>query len=119
MVFQIFVLEWVILRRLVDLLTCWNRRVSQNDINFVWNIIHSFMMWCIWREKNSRNFDDRERTSSNLRTSFLKFHLSRSLPQLFSMFVAMLIFVLFSVALDCWVVLLHTSCVLGLCLLRF
>jgi hypothetical protein len=38
----------------------------------VWNAIPSFLMWCVWRERNTQCFDDQERTSSNLRTCVLK-----------------------------------------------
>jgi hypothetical protein len=50
--------EWVMPRRGVDLLACWNRRVGHNDINIVRNAILSFLIWCIWRERNTRNFYD-------------------------------------------------------------
>jgi hypothetical protein len=53
------------LRRVVDFLACWKRRVG-------WNAISSLLKWCIRREMNTQSFDDRERTSSDLRTCFLK-----------------------------------------------
>jgi hypothetical protein len=59
-------------RQVVDLLACWKGRVNQNDINIVWNVIPSFLMWCIWREMNARSFDDCEKTSSDLQLCFLK-----------------------------------------------
>jgi hypothetical protein len=37
--------EWVMPRRGVDLLACWNRRVGHNDINIVRNAILSFLIW--------------------------------------------------------------------------
>jgi len=73
MIFQMFGLEWVMPRWVVDLLACLKSKVGRNDINIGWNAIPSFLMWCIWREKNARSFDVRERTSSDIRTCFLKF----------------------------------------------
>jgi len=113
MVFQMFGVEWVMPRRVVDLLACWNRRVGHNDINIV-STIPSFLMWCTWRERNARSFDNRERMSSDLQTCFLNPYLSGSLLLPFSMSLATLIFVLFFLTLDCCVFLLYTSYVLGL-----
>jgi hypothetical protein len=45
MVFQMFGVEWVMPRRVVDLLACWNRRVGRNDVNIVWNDISSFFFF--------------------------------------------------------------------------
>lgn len=53
MVLQMFGVEWVMPRRVVDLLVCWNRRVDRNDVNIVWNDISSFLMWCILKERNA------------------------------------------------------------------
>jgi hypothetical protein len=53
MVFQMFGVEWVMPRRVVDLLACWNRRVGMNDIIIVWNAIPSFLLRCMWREMNA------------------------------------------------------------------
>jgi hypothetical protein len=44
MVFQMFGVEWVMLRWVVDLLACWNMRVCRNDIIIVWNAISSFFI---------------------------------------------------------------------------
>ena len=45
-----FGVEWVILRWVVDLMTCWKRIVVRNDINIVWNAIPSFLSGA-FREK--------------------------------------------------------------------
>lgn len=67
-----FGVEWVMLRQVVKLLECWKRRFSQNDLNVVWNVISSCLMWCIWRERNARSFEDYKKTSSDLQLCFLK-----------------------------------------------
>jgi hypothetical protein len=58
LVFRMFGVEWVMPRRVVELLACWKRRFSQNDLNVVWNVIPSCLMWCIWRERNARSFEE-------------------------------------------------------------
>jgi hypothetical protein len=72
MVFRMFGVEWVMIRRVVDLLVSWKRRVGRNDINIVWNAIPSILMWYVWRERNARSFDDCEKASLDLQTCFLK-----------------------------------------------
>lgn len=53
-------------RWVVDQMACWKRRVGQNDIDIVSNVIHSFLMWCIWKKMNAQSYDDCERTTSDL-----------------------------------------------------
>jgi hypothetical protein len=36
----------------------------------VWKMVPSCLMWCLWREQNDRNFEDKERTFEELRTFF-------------------------------------------------
>jgi hypothetical protein len=38
----------------VELLACWKRRFSQNNLNVVWNVIPFCLMWCIWRKECSK-----------------------------------------------------------------
>jgi hypothetical protein len=55
MVFQMFGLEWVMPKLVMDLLTCWNRRVGQNDINIVWNTTpYFFNVVHLKRKKRSK-----------------------------------------------------------------
>jgi hypothetical protein len=56
----------------VDLLACWKGRVSQNDLKIIWNLIASCLMWCIWRKRNARSFNDCKKMSSNLPLYFFK-----------------------------------------------
>jgi hypothetical protein len=53
-------------KQVVDLMACWIRRVGQDDIDIVWDVIPSFLMWCILRETNALSFNDGKRTSSDL-----------------------------------------------------
>jgi hypothetical protein len=100
MVFQMFGVEWVMPKRMVDLLTCWKRMVGQNDSNIVWNVISSFLMWCIWREKTLEALMTmRERARIN-KLVFLNPYLSESLLISFPMSLAFLIFLHFLLILD-------------------
>jgi hypothetical protein len=67
-----FGVEWVMPRRVVDLLAFWKGRVNRYDNNILWNAIPSLLMWCILREMNAWSFDDCEKTSSDLHFYFLK-----------------------------------------------
>jgi len=69
MIFQMFGVEWVMPKRVVDLLVCWYRGL---DEIIVWNAIPSFLFWCIWGEINARSFNDQEKTSMVLQTCLLK-----------------------------------------------
>jgi hypothetical protein len=94
-------------RLVVDLLMCWNRRVSQDDINIVGNAIPYFLIQCIWRERNARSFNDQERTSLDLQNCFLK-----SLFQWISSIAFLHVssyadFSLFFLTLDYWVFILY------------
>jgi hypothetical protein len=87
-------------KRMVDLLTCWKRMVGQNDSNIVWNVISSFLMWCIWREKTLEALMTmRERARIN-KLVFLNPYLSESLLIPFPMSLAFLIFLHFLLILD-------------------
>lgn len=53
----------------------WSRvghTINCININSVWNVIPSFLLWCIWREKNAQNFNNCEKWSSDLQLYFLK-----------------------------------------------
>jgi hypothetical protein len=65
-VFRMFGVEWVMSRRVVDLLVHWKKRFSRNGLNVVWNVIISCLMLGIWREMNAQSFEDCDKTSSDL-----------------------------------------------------
>ena len=38
----------------------------------VWKMVLSYLSWCLWREIDYRNFEDRERTMVELKSFFFK-----------------------------------------------
>jgi hypothetical protein len=72
LVFQMFGVGWVMPRRGSALLACWKGRVNRRDLEIVWNLTPSCLIWCIWREKNARSFEDCLKMRSNLQLCFLK-----------------------------------------------
>jgi hypothetical protein len=69
-IFSHFGMPWVMPNRVVDLFACWwmgNR--SQSAV--IWNIVFPCLMWCLWRERNDRNFENQERTLEELMSFFL------------------------------------------------
>jgi hypothetical protein len=50
--FRMFGVEWIMPKRVVDLLACWKGK-GQRDLKIVWSLIPLCLMWCIWRERNA------------------------------------------------------------------
>ena len=72
MVFGLFGIQWVMSKRVIDLFYCWLRSVGRNSV--IWKAIPHCIMWCLWRERNARTFEDCE-----LSMVALKLHFYRSL----------------------------------------
>jgi hypothetical protein len=59
-------------KRVIDLFHCWLGSVGRNSV--IWKAIPHCIMWCLWRERNARTFEDCE-----LSVVELKLHFYRSL----------------------------------------
>jgi hypothetical protein len=60
-IFSRFSLSWVMPLRVVDLFACWwTGDHSRSAV--VWKMVPSCLLWCLWRECNDRQFEDKERT---------------------------------------------------------
>jgi hypothetical protein len=52
----------VIPKRVVDLYDCrWSSSSRPRSVA-VWKMVPMCLIWCLWREMNYRNFDNKERT---------------------------------------------------------
>jgi len=67
--FSRFGLSWVMPRLVVDLYACWWTAGSTQSVA-VWKMVPSCLLWCLWREKNDRSFEDRNRTSKDIKSLF-------------------------------------------------
>jgi len=67
--FSRFGLSWVMPRRVVDLYGCWwTADDTQNSA--MWKMLPSCLLWCLWRERNNRRFEDREKTLEEIKSLF-------------------------------------------------
>uniref|UniRef100_A0A2N9E7V6 Reverse transcriptase domain-containing protein n=1 Tax=Fagus sylvatica TaxID=28930 RepID=A0A2N9E7V6_FAGSY len=56
MIFGLFGLQWVMPKRVIDLFSCWYGSVGRHSV--IWKAIPHCIMWCLWRERNARIFED-------------------------------------------------------------
>ena len=67
MVLGLFGVSWVIPKPVVGLLACWQGRFGCHWNDHIWIIVPHCLMWCLWRERSSRCFEDNERSISDLK----------------------------------------------------
>jgi len=85
-IFSRFSLSWVMPLWLVDLFVCWWTG-GRSRSAVVWKMVPCCLLWCLWREGNDRQFEDKERTIEKLISFF--FH---SLYSWSATFLAPLVF---------------------------
>jgi hypothetical protein len=68
-IFSRFSLSWVMPLRVVDLFSYWwSGGRSRSAV--VWKMVYSCLLWCLWRERNDRQFENKEMTIEELITFF-------------------------------------------------
>ncbi len=72
MVFSLFGMQWVMLRRVVDVLACWKGRLGRHKNRIIRDAIPHSVLWCLWRERNARTFEGSERNMLNLKILMLR-----------------------------------------------
>uniref|UniRef100_A0A2N9I5U4 U6 snRNA-associated Sm-like protein LSm1 n=1 Tax=Fagus sylvatica TaxID=28930 RepID=A0A2N9I5U4_FAGSY len=60
-VFNLFGLTWVMPKRVVDLLSCWQGKMGRHRNIEIWRAIPHCLMWCLWKERNARLFEANDR----------------------------------------------------------
>ena len=70
MIFCLFGICWVMPERVVDLLDCWTCNFRRHRNIVIWRFVPHYLMWCILREWNSRNFEGRERSIIEFKSFF-------------------------------------------------
>jgi hypothetical protein len=70
LVFGLFGVQWVMPRSVLDLFSCWLGQLGHHDHALVWKMIPHCVLWCLWRERNARLFDDSERHLPELKLFF-------------------------------------------------
>ena len=72
LVFRSFGISWVLPRSVADTFFVWwnwHRKHSSS----IWNLAPLHLMWCLWRERNWRTFEDVESSDDQLSASFSGF----------------------------------------------
>jgi hypothetical protein len=64
-IFCRFRLSWVMPRRVVDLFACWWTG-GRSRSAVVWKMVPCCLLWCLWMERNDRQFEDKERSMEEL-----------------------------------------------------
>ena len=72
MVFGLYGVQWILLRRVLDLLTGWLGNLSRHRSFVVWRAVPHCVMWCLWREQNAPHFEDCEKTIPVLKLLFFQ-----------------------------------------------
>ena len=60
------------LQSVVGLLACWQGRFGHHQNGYIWLMVPHCLLWCLWRERNSRCFEDKERSISHLKLCFFR-----------------------------------------------
>ena len=71
-VFNLFGLTWVIPKRVVDLLSCWQGKMGRHRNIEVWRAVPHCLMWCLWKERNARLFKDNDQNVLELKMLFFR-----------------------------------------------
>ena len=72
MVLGLFGVTWVMPHTVLGLLWCWHDSFGHHRNGYIWSIIPHCLLWCLWRERNSRCFEDIESSFPDLKLLFFR-----------------------------------------------
>jgi hypothetical protein len=72
MVFALFGIQWVMPRGVLALFECWQGNFGDHQNIVVWRAVPHCVMWCLWRERNRRTFEDCESSVVDLKLQFYR-----------------------------------------------
>jgi len=58
--YSLFGVEWVMPSSVLDLLSGWGTLLGRGTVNRIWKQVPLGVLWGLWRERNSRLFEDVE-----------------------------------------------------------
>jgi hypothetical protein len=70
-VFALFGMEWVMPQKVIDLFACWSQMGGRDLFRNIWRMVPLCVMWCIWRERNARFFEDKECSVDGVRKNMI------------------------------------------------
>jgi hypothetical protein len=88
-----FGMPWVMPRRVIELYDCWRSSGRQRSVA-VWKMVPTCFFWCLWKEGNDRNFEDRERFMGDIISMKLCIFGRQYMCLLFRLVLVILFFVL-------------------------
>ena len=68
-VFRIFGISWVPSCTVSDFLFSWWNWLGKHS-SYIWNLAPLCLMWCIWKERNRRTFEDLDRSEDQMLAFF-------------------------------------------------
>ena len=68
LVFRSFRISWVLPRSVASTLFGWWNWLGRHLSN-IWNLVPLCIMWCLWRERNRRTFEDMDSSDNQLLAS--------------------------------------------------
>ena len=71
MVWALFGLQWVMPHGVSDLFLSWQGSFGGYQSIDLWRAVPHCVLWCIWRERNSRWFEGKERSISEFKSLLL------------------------------------------------
>ena len=80
-VFCTFGVLWVMPQTVRELIEGW--QWLKHHHNQIWTAVPHCIMCCLWRERSSRTFEDRELTIEDLKLRFFEPYLSGCKPQMY------------------------------------
>jgi hypothetical protein len=69
--FTLFGIEWVMPQKVLDLFACWNHVGGRDLAKAIWRMVPLCVIWCIWRERNARLFEDKECSVDEVRKNMI------------------------------------------------
>ena len=72
MVFGLFGVYWVMPLSIVGLFACWQGRFGHHSNGDIWMVVPHCLLWCIWKERNSRCFEDIKHSMPDIKLLFFR-----------------------------------------------
>jgi hypothetical protein len=72
LVLAMFGMCWVMPGSVRELLAAWQGKMGKHPKHMIWSAVPHCVMWCLWRERNMRIFEDCEQHVDELKLLFLR-----------------------------------------------
>lgn len=71
-VFALFGVQWVMPKRVMDLLACWQCELGRHQNSKIWKVIPHCLIWCLWWSEILEIFRGVTKVSQTLKLQVLK-----------------------------------------------